>query len=302
MSTSTLTIERARTHRLARVVDYIELTKPRIGVLVLATVAVSYCCARWGQPEPLVMVHTLLGTLLVASSASALNQWLERRLDLRMDRTAERPLPAGRLTATEALTFAALTIVVGELYLAVAVNLQAAVWGMLTWAIYVWLYTPLKTRTPLNTAVGAVAGALPVMIGWSAASAPYNLRAASLFLVVFLWQFPHFMAIAWMYRKQYGQAGMRMLSVVDPTGRRAGVQAVCGALALLPVSLLPGVFTPGLGASVYLVTAFVLGIIQLAFAVAFWSSMTDAAARRLLRVSLVYLPTLLMLVLVVLWV
>ncbi|HRX80150.1 MAG: protoheme IX farnesyltransferase [Planctomycetaceae bacterium] len=303
MSTTTLSLETTRSHRLARVADYVELTKPRIGVLVLVTVAISYCCARWGQPEPWAMFHAMLGTLLVASSASALNQYLERKLDLRMDRTAERPLPAGRLTKSEVITFAVITILVGEAYLALLVNLEAALWGLLTWAIYVWLYTPLKTRTPLNTAIGAISGALPVFIGWSAAGGVWSdhLRASSLFMIVFLWQFPHFMAIAWMYRKQYGQAGMQMLSVVDPTGRRAGVQAVCGALALLPVSLLPGLFTPGFGGSVYIVVAFLLGLMQLAFAVAFCTSLSELAAKRLLKVSLVYLPTMLMLALVVLW-
>lgn len=250
------------------------------------------------------MFHAMLGTLLVASSASALNQFLERRLDLRMDRTADRPLPAGRLSVAEVITFSVVTIVAGEVYLALLVNLEAALWGLLTWTIYVWIYTPLKTRTPLNTAIGAIAGALPVFIGWAAAGGVWNdhLRASSLFMIVFLWQFPHFMAIAWMYRKQYGQAGMQMLSVVDPTGRRAGVQAVCGALALLPVSLLPGLFTPGFGGSVYLVAAFLLGLIQLAFAIAFCTSLSDLAARRLLKASLVYLPTVLMLALIVLWV
>lgn len=304
MSTTTLRIESVRAHRWARFADYIELTKPRIGVLVLVTVAISYCCARWGQPEPWAMIHAMLGTLLVASSASALNQYLERRLDLRMDRTAERPLPAGRLSPSEVIAFAVVTVVAGEIYLALLVNLESAFWGLLTWAIYVWLYTPLKTRTPLNTAIGAISGALPVFIGWAAAGSVGNdyLRASSLFMIVFLWQFPHFMAIAWMYRKQYGQAGMRMLSVVDPTGRRAGVQAVSGALALLPVSLLPGIFTPGLGGSIYLVAAFLLGVMQLAFAIAFCTSLSELAARRLLKASLVYLPTVLMLALIVLWV
>jgi protoheme IX farnesyltransferase len=250
------------------------------------------------------MIHAMLGTLLVASSASALNQYLERKLDLRMDRTADRPLPAGRLSAAEVIAFAVVTIVAGEVYLALLVNREAALWGLLTWAIYVWVYTPLKTRTPLNTAIGAISGALPVFIGWSAAGSVSDdfLRASSLFMIVFLWQFPHFMAIAWMYRKQYGKAGMQMLSVVDPTGRRAGVQAVCGALALLPVSLLPGLFTPGLGGSVYLASAFLLGVMQLAFAVAFCTSLSDLAARRLLKASLVYLPTVLMLALIVLWI
>ena len=303
MSTTTLSMDSVPAHRWARVADYVELTKPRISVLVLVTVAISYCCARWGQPEPWAMIHAMLGTLLVAGSASALNQYLERRLDLRMDRTADRPLPAGRLSAREVLLFASITVVMGELYLALLVNVEAAIWGLATWIIYVWIYTPLKTRTPLNTAIGAVSGALPVFIGWAAAGSVGNdfLRASSLFMIVFLWQFPHFMAIAWMYRKQYQQAEMQMLSVVDPTGRRAGVQAVAGALALLPVSLLPGLFTPGSGGSVYLVLAFLLGVMQLGFAISFCTRLSELAARRLLKASLVYLPTVLMLALIVQW-
>ncbi len=303
MSTTTLGIESSRTNGFTRVADFVELTKPRIGILVLVTVAISYCCARWGQPEPWAMIHAMLGTLLVASSASALNQFLERRLDLRMDRTAERPLPAGRLSNAEVVAFAIATIIAGEAYLALLVNAEAALWGLLTWVIYVWIYTPLKTRTPLNTAIGAVSGALPVFIGWAAAGSVGNelLRALSLFMIVFLWQFPHFMAIAWMYRKQYDQAGMKMLSVVDPSGRRAGVQAVCGALALLPVSLLPGLFTPGIGGITFMLIAFLLGVAQLGFAIAFCVRLSDAAARRLLKASLVYLPTVFMLALIVLW-
>jgi protoheme IX farnesyltransferase len=304
MSTTTLAFDRPRTNWLTRAADYVELTKPRIGILVLVTVAVAYTCARWGQPDPAVLLHTLIGTLLVASSASALNQCLERKRDLNMDRTADRPLPAGRLRLSEAVVFAVMTIVVGTGYLATLVNLQAAFWGLLTWALYVWVYTPLKTRTPLNTAVGAVAGAMPILIGWSAAGGVRGdlVRALALFTVVFLWQFPHFMAIAWMYRKQYAGAGMKMMPVVDTTGRRAGIQAVAGALALLPISLLVGAYTPGLGGFVYVSVAFLLGVTQLAFAIAFCVRMNDAAARRLLKASLVYLPTLLMLVLLCLWI
>lgn len=302
MSTSTITIDSVRLNRLVRVMDYVELTKPRIGLLVLAAVGVSYSCARWGQPDPFILLHTLVGTFLIAASASALNQWLERRLDQRMPRTAGRPLPAGRLTAAEALAFAMLTIASGCVYLAVAVGVPTMLWGLLTWVTYVWLYTPLKTRTPLNTVIGAIAGALPVMIGWSAAQGGYSIRAAALFLIVFLWQFPHFMAIAWMYRDEYSWAGMRMWSVVDPSGRRTGVQAVCGALALLPISLIPGLSTPGVGGSVYLVTAFLLGLAQLVFAVRFYVTLSEHSARRLLQASLLYLPTLLILMLIVLWV
>ncbi len=290
MSTTTLSIESSRTQGLARIADFVELTKPRIGVLVLVTVAISYCCARWGQPEPWAMIHAMFGTLLVASSASALNQYLERRLDLRMDRTAERPLPAGRLTKTEVIMFAIATIVAGEAYLAFLVNVEAAIWGLLTWVIYVWIYTPLKTRTPLNTAIGAISGALPVFIGWAAAGSVANdhLRALSLFMIVFLWQFPHFMAIAWIYKSQYSNAGFRMMSHDDENGRRSGVTAVIGASILLGVVVLQPVV--GMGSILAVVPATLLAIGQLGYSFAFLQNTNDYTARRLLRASLIFLP------------
>lgn len=297
MSVSSLATPSRRTGALSRVADYVELTKPRIAVLVLITVAVAAFVGAWGQPDPWILLHSLFGTLLVASSASALNQWLEVGRDALMDRTADRPLPAGRLHTLEVLAFAAITIVVGALYLAYFVNAQAACWGLLTWFLYVWVYTPLKVASPLNTAVGAVAGALPMLIGWSAGGAALDARAAAMFSIVFLWQFPHFMAIAWIYRHQYARAGMRMLPVVDPTGRRAGVQAVLAAAALLPVSLIPTMHTPE--AAWFWISALVLGLAQLACAIVFCRRMNETSARWLLRASLVYLPALLVLLVLV---
>jgi protoheme IX farnesyltransferase len=297
MSTSTLAITRRRTFGLSRAFDYVELTKPKIAVLILMTVAVAGYVARWGQPETWPLIHALLGTLLVAASASSLNQWLEQRRDALMERTADRPLPAGRLTGAEVLAFGAVSSIAGVAYLALAVNWTTALLGALTWVLYVAVYTPLKSRTTLNTAVGAVAGALPVLMGWSAAGAAFDLRATALFCIVFLWQFPHFMAIAWIYRRQYDRGGMKMLTVVDPTGRRAGVQAVLAALALLPVSFVPALLSPG--ASLYVVAAFALGVGQLACAIAFCAKLDETAARRLLRASLIYLPALLALLMFV---
>lgn len=297
---SIVSVERRPSSAMARLADYVELTKPKIGLLVLVAVAVAYYVAQWGQPEPLVLLHLLLGTLLVSASASALNQWLERGTDRLMERTAGRPLPSGRLSAVEVVGFAAVTICAGLAYLALAVNFITALLGLLTWTIYVWVYTPLKTRTALNTAVGAIAGALPVLMGWSAGGAALDKRAWALFLILFLWQFPHFMAIAWIYRRQYARGGLKMLSVVDPTGRRAGLQAVLAALALLPVSFVPALFAPGV--SWYVALAFVLGAGQLACAVLFCARLDEASARRLLRASLVYLPLLLGLLLLVPWI
>ena len=288
MSTSALSFAARRAGFLARVGDYVELTKPRIAVLVLVTVAISAYVGRWGALDGALLLHALLGTALVAASASALNQWLERRTDALMPRTVDRPLPAGRLSSAEVLTFGLATIVLGAAYLAWLVNLTTALLGVVTWLLYVWVYTPLKSRTTANTTIGAVAGAMPVLMGFAAAGAPLGLEAATLFLIVYLWQFPHFMAIAWLYRRDYEGAGLQMLTVVDPTGRRAGLQALLAAVALLPVSLLPAGLQ--LGGLVYFGGALVLGLGQLVLALAFMRRLDEVSARALLRASLVYLP------------
>jgi protoheme IX farnesyltransferase len=274
-----------------RLLAYLELTKPRISALVLVVVAVSGWVARWGGPDLTVLIHALIGTALVAASSSAANQWIERHRDARMKRTRGRPLPSGRLSEADVIRFAAATLLAGLLYLGLLVNLLTAVLGLATWLLYVAVYTPLKVRTPLNTHLGAVAGALPVAMGWAAVGGNWDVRAAALFLILFLWQFPHFMAIAWLYREQYERAGMQMLTVVDPTGRRAGVLAVATALTLVPVSLAPAFYSPG--ASLLAFGAIVLGTFQLAAAVAFATSRDELSARRLLHASLIYLPALL---------
>ncbi|MBI3464070.1 MAG: protoheme IX farnesyltransferase, partial [Planctomycetes bacterium] len=279
-------------HWLARTADFIELTKPRIAALVLVTVAIAAFVAGNGLPDPWLLVHTLLGTSLVAASASAWNQLLERRTDALMDRTSDRPLPAGRLGGRAVVWFGLAAVALGVAYLALAVSLATAALGMATWIAYVALYTPLKSRSSLNTAVGAVAGAMPVLMGWTAGGGRLGLEAATLFLMVFLWQFPHFMAIAWMYREQYARAGLQMMTVVDPTGMRAGRQAVIAALALVPVSLLPALL--GIAGGAYFVWALLLGVGQTACAVAFWYRLDEAGARLLLRTSLVYLPSVLL--------
>jgi protoheme IX farnesyltransferase len=301
MSISTVTIARARTSVRARAADYVMLSKPRIAILVLVSVAVAYCVASWGQPQPLQLMNVLLGTLLVASSASALNQYLERDLDRLMARTAVRPLPSGRLSPRGVLIGGMVFFAGGNLFLLWAVGAAAALFAGLTWFIYVWLYTPAKTRTPANTAIGAVAGAMPVLIGWTAAGGAVDLRAGSLFMLLFLWQFPHFMAIAWLYRDQYSQAGMQMLTVVEPTGARAGIQAVWGALILIPVSIVPALFHPGLGGGIYAAAAIALGVVQLALAIRFCAWRSRESARLLLRGSLIYLPLILLLLMLVPW-
>lgn len=296
-TTTPLAVSR-RVSLLAIASDYAELCKLRIGALVLVTVGVSGLIATWGQPDIVALGNALMGTLLVAASASTLNQWIERRRDALMPRTADRPLPAGRISERQAVVFAGVTLASGLAWLAATTNVATALLGLATWAIYAWVYTPMKVRTPLNTAVGAVSGALPVLMGWSAAGgALFDLRAAALFLTVFLWQFPHFMAIAWLYRRQYARGGMQMATVVDPSGRTAGMQAVLAALALLPVSFVPAVWAPG--GSWYLTAAFLLGLAQLVCAVLFFIRLDERSARRLLRASLVYLPALLVILVLV---
>jgi protoheme IX farnesyltransferase len=279
--------------------DVLELTKPRIALMALIAVMVSGIVARWGQPDVWLMFHAVVGIALVAASASAGNQWLERDLDLAMPRTADRPLPSGRVTPTFVAVFAATTGLAGLCYLVRFTDVITAVLGATTWAIYVVIYTPMKTKTWMNTAVGAVAGAMPVALGWHAVGGAWDARMAAMFCLLFLWQFPHFMAIAWLYRNDYAQAGMQMLTVVDPTGQRAGVQAVLAAAALIPVSLFPVLlYSPGLGSLLYLAAALLLGLGQLALSVNFFLNRTESSARKLLRASLVYLPaTFLLLVL-----
>lgn len=279
--------------RPARWADYLELTKPRIAVLELVTLAVAALLA--GIDDVGTLAYALLGTALVAAGASAFNQWWERHSDQRMERTANRPLPAGRLTNWEVIAFGSVAAAAGVAMLAVMVNPRTAVLGFLTWFLYVMVYTPMKSRTPMNTLVGAVAGALPILMGWTAMGEPLNLKAGTLFLILFLWQFPHFMAIAWMYRRQYGEAGMKMLTVVDPSGRRAGAQAVIVALVLIPVSLVPAVLPLSGSVFVYFTGALALGVGQLLCAALFLMKLDDRSARRLLRASLIYLPALLML-------
>ncbi|MBX7168431.1 MAG: heme o synthase [Pirellulales bacterium] len=274
----------------ARVADYIELTKPRIALLVLITVAVGAAVAQGGMPPAAVLFNVLLGTALVAASASALNQWIERASDARMQRTAERPLPAGRLAERDVIRFAVITALGGVGYLTLTVGPLTALFGLATWFTYAWIYTPLKSRTSLNTMVGAIAGALPIIMGWTSVGAPLNVGAWTLFVIVYLWQFPHFMAIAWLYRRQYEAAGMQMLTVVDPSGRAAGLQAVVAACVLFPVSLLPAAMRlAGLG---YLAGSVVLGLVYLLLSVRFMRRLDEASARSLLRFSVLYLPML----------
>jgi heme o synthase len=224
-------------------------------------VTVAAVVARSGAPNLWLLAHALFGTLLVAAGASAWNQWLERHSDALMDRTADRPLPASRLSGWEVVVASTASALIGVTYLGLLVNLPTAALGALAWLTYVGIYTPLKSRSLTSTPVGAVAGALPILLGWTAVGGRLNFSAATLFLIVFLWQFPHVMAIAWIYRRQYAAAGIKKLPIVDPTGRLAGALAVVTALVLVPVSLLPTMI--GFAGPMYFIWALALRLSRL---------------------------------------
>lgn len=273
---------------------FLELTKPRITQLVLLTTAAGYYAGVRGDVNLWLLAHTMLGTALVAGGTNALNQLRERDVDAHMRRTQGRPLPSGRLSPRAAGWFAGTISVIGIAYLAIGVNLLTASLATLTLASYVFLYTPLKRLTSLNTLVGAVPGALPIVGGWTAAGGGLDVAAASLFWILFLWQLPHFLALAWIYREDYARAGLEMLSVQDPTGRRTGWMTLLYALALVPVSLVPSLV--GITGTLYFYGALALGV---AYAVAGAGMTVAATARRawwVFFVSIIYLPALLILV------
>ena len=280
----------------SRVAAFVALTKPRIAVMVLLTVAVGYVLGARGASHPATMVFTLLGTGLVAAGASAWNQVIERERDGRMRRTAKRPLPAGLLQPLESALFATLLAVAGIVTLLIATNPMAASIALATFVLYVAAYTPLKPITTLNTVVGAIPGALPPVIGWAAATGTVGIEAFSLFLVVFLWQFPHFLAIAWVHREDYARGGHKMLPCIDPGGRQTARQAVAYALVLVPAGLLPTV--AGIAGGWYFAGAFAAGVYYLAASLRFLAHRDDPSARKLMMASFVYLPVILLLLLV----
>jgi protoheme IX farnesyltransferase len=292
MSTSTPSYAPVHSAAWRRAADYLVLSKPKIMLMELVTVAAAAVLAASGAPEFWLLAHTLLGTFLVAAGASAWNQWIESDSDALMGRTAARPLAAARMTSREVAWFGTVAALAGVAYLGFLVNPPTAAVGALTWLVYVALYTPLKSRSPINTAVGSVSGALPILMGWTAVGRPLDLGAATLFAVVFLWQFPHVMAVAWIYRRQYGVAGLKMLPVVDPSGLRAGIHAVVAAAVLIPVSLAPARLD--LAGPSYLFCAVALGAGQLYRSAAFLRRRDDRTARALFRATLIYLPTLLL--------
>ena len=270
--------------------DYVELIKPRITTMVVLTTVVGFIVGARGRFTGSVLAATLLGTGLVAAGSAALNMLLERRTDALMLRTRNRPLPAGRLRPADALAWGLLLTAAGLLLLAWRAGTLAAAVALVTWATYLFLYTPLKTRTSLATIVGAFPGALPPVIGWAAATGRLEPGAFVLFAILFLWQIPHFLAIAWIYREDYARGGLPMLPVLDPEGRMTGRQAVANTLALTLISLTPAV--AGIVGRVYLVGAALLGLGFTAMAVNAAVVRSTRAARWLFLASLVYLTAL----------
>jgi len=271
--------------------DLVALTKPRVVLMVLVTTLMGYDVALTGPADYLRMIHLLIGSLLAAGGTLALNQYRERDLDARMDRTRARPLPAGRLQPLEAWLFGVALTLAGTAYLAALVNPLVALVTLATTILYLFAYTPLKPRTPLCTLVGAVAGALPPVAGWAAARGDVAPGAWVLFAILFLWQLPHTLAIARLYRDDYARAGVRVLPVVDPDGASTGRQVVLACVALVSVSLLPAV--AGWTGPIYLAGALVLGLAFSAVGVEQALVPSPRAARHVLLASLIYLPLLL---------
>jgi protoheme IX farnesyltransferase len=275
--------------RRARVADFLELTKPRITFLVLLTTAVGFYMASDDAVSLTLLFHTIFGTAFVAGGASALNQYFERDLDGRMVRTRNRPLPDGRLMPADALRFSTIVSLIGIAYLVIFVNLLTAVLGTLTLAAYIFVYTPLKTRTTLCTLIGAFPGAVPPMMGWTAARGEVDAVALSLFAILFFWQMPHFFAIAWIFTDDYARGGFSMHRSGVSTGR----QIIFFCSALIPISLLPTVLDAT--GRAYFLGAMLLGFIYLGYGSAVALFRSNTHAQRLLRVSVLYLPALLVL-------
>ncbi len=277
--------------------DYIELTKPRITWLILMSTGIGYfyglpATANWWEflkSIPLLsLLHTVIGTGLIASGTAALNQWHEREADRKMRRTAMRPLPAGRMAARNALAFGIALSVAGFVELWIGVNLLSAAIGAFTLGSYLFLYTPMKQRTWWSTTVGAFPGAMPPVIGYAAAAGTLTAESWALFGILFLWQFPHFYSIAWMYKEDYARAGIQMLPVVEPDGRSTARQIVLYGIALIPVSLAPSLL--GMTGRLYLAGALLLGLWFLYSGVRVAVERTALRARAVLIVSVLYLP------------
>ena len=275
---------------MSKLRDYYVLTKPEVNLLILMTTSAAYYLASRGPFKVAGLVNTVLGTLLVASGTATLNQWMERVWDGRMRRTAMRPLPAGRLSSREALIFGIVLSVAGGLYLAATVNALAALLAISTLLSYLGIYTPLKRKTPLCTLLGAFPGAMPTLIGWAGASGKIEARAWFLFAILFLWQFPHFLAIALMYREDYARAGYRMLPSFDEDSRFTRSEILGFTVMLIGVTLLPVVAHV---AVVYALAMLGAGTFLLYYVLTLTKSSSTVAASRVLHASVLYLPVVL---------
>lgn len=273
-----------------RLLAYLDLTKPRITFLIVLTAAAGFCLGAKSGVDYLTLFHAMFGIALLSSGIATLNQYMERDLDGLMRRTLSRPLPSGKLAPVEALIFGVALTLGAEVYLALLTNPLTALFGLTVVVGYLFCYTPLKTRSTLSTVVGAFPGAMPPLMGWTAASGHLTTGAVVLFAILFLWQFPHFLAIAWMYREDYGRAGIRMLPVVEPEGRVTAQQIVLYTLMLVPVSLLPTLI--GISGRVYFYGALLLGLLFLYSSIRAALSKSRQQARRLLLASVLYLPLL----------
>ncbi|MEO7673276.1 MAG: heme o synthase [Pyrinomonadaceae bacterium] len=271
-----------------RIAAYVELTKPRIAFMLVLTSAAGFYLGTKGSFDLPVFLNSMIGILLLAFGVATLNQYIERDTDALMERTAKRPIPTERITPNEALIFGVLQCAVSEVFLYFLVNPVTAILGLAVIIGYVFLYTPLKTRTSASTAIGAIPGAMPPLMGWTAAANEITIGALALFALLFLWQFPHFLAIATMYKEQYAKAGIKMLPVVEPDGRITARQIVLFTIMLFPISLAP--FFLGFAGLIYLAGAAALGIWFLFESVQTARLKTFARSRRLLMVSVIYLP------------
>lgn len=291
METATVEIQEAKTIGVReKFAAYLELTKPRIAFMLVLTSAAGFYMGADKGFDAALFINSIIGIALLAFGVATLNQVWEKRTDALMERTAKRPLPTQKISSPEALIFGVLLCAVAEIYLAFLVNSLTAFLGLTVIVGYVLLYTPLKTRTSASTAIGAIPGAMPPLMGWTSSANEATLGAWILFAVLFLWQFPHFLAIAWMYREQYAKAGILMLPVVEPEGKITARQIVIFTILLLPVSLAP--FFIGLTGWVYLVGASVLGIWFLYASIQAARAKSVEKARKLLLVSVIYLPLL----------
>jgi protoheme IX farnesyltransferase len=275
-----------------RINDFFELTKPRITCYILMSTSIGFLCGVHLNPTWtwIGLLHALLGTALIASGTATLNQWYEHEFDGMMMRTKRRPIPSGRVTASAALAFGVALSIAGFMELWRGVNLLTALLGLFTLASYLFVYTPLKRVSPISTTIGAIPGAMPPLIGYAAACGHLNFEAGALYAILFLWQFPHFYAIAWMYREDYARAGIRMLPVVEPDMDSTARRILWFSLALVPISLAPKFFA--MAGNVYLVGALVLGALVMVAGYRASSGRTLAQARHVLLASVVYLPLL----------